>query len=179
MKEFKEIINEIETTGSQISDQEVSGLVNQIQQAKHIFVAGAGRSGLMIRAFANRLLHLGYSVSVVGEINSPHTKEGDLLLIASGSGETSSLINQAKTAKENKVKIALITTNTTSTLGHLADAYLIIPAHSKKDASQTLQPMGALFEQTSLLLFDSLVLYLMKQKNETNESMKKRHADLE
>ncbi|MBX4133436.1 hypothetical protein JMI89_07315 [Frischella sp. Ac48] len=49
--------------------------LNYITQAKHIFVAGASRSGLMINAFANRLLHLGYSVSIVGEINSPYSHQ--------------------------------------------------------------------------------------------------------
>ena len=81
----------------------------------------------MIRAFANRLLHLGYSVSLVGEISSPHTKSGDLFLIGSGSGETTSLVNQAKIAKDNGVVIGLFTTNSSSTLGEIADQVVIIP----------------------------------------------------
>ncbi|MGC3666964.1 6-phospho-3-hexuloisomerase, partial [Enterococcus faecalis] len=67
--------------GNEISDQQVDRMTKAIQRANHIFLAGAGRSGLMIRAFANRLLLLGYSVSLVGEISSPHTKSGDLFLI--------------------------------------------------------------------------------------------------
>ena len=82
MKFFNEIIDEVLTIGNEISDQQVDRMTKAIQGANHIFLAGAGRSGLMIRAFANRLLHLGYSVSLVGEISSPHTKSGDLFLLA-------------------------------------------------------------------------------------------------
>lgn len=134
----------------------------------------------MIRAFANRLLHLGYSVSLVGEISSPHTKSGDLFLIGSGSGETTSLVNQAKIAKDNGVVIGLFTTNSSSTLGEIADQVVIIPTQSKQSKDEALQSMGSLFEQTSLFLYDSIIiLNLMEKTGETNQTMKTRHADLE
>lgn len=179
VKYFNEIIDDVLLAGNRIKDSEVDELVLAIQEARHIFTAGAGRSGLMIRAFANRLLHLGYSVSVVGEISSPHTKTGDLLIIGSGSGETKSLINQAKIAETNNVKVMLITTNSESSLGKIADGMIVIPAKSKQDDLTTLQPMGSQFEQTSLFLYDSMILTLMEKKNETNGTMKERHADLE
>lgn len=179
MKFFNEIIDEVLSAGNEINENEVDTLVSSILSAKHIFVAGAGRSGLMIRGFANRLLHLGYSVSVVGEISSPHTRPGDLFIIGSGSGETTSLINQANIAINNGVQIALITTNPDSSLGKMADTIVVIPAKSKKDAEQTLQPMGSQFEQTTLFLYDSLILTLMEKTGENNQTMKQRHADLE
>lgn len=179
MKFFNEIIDEVLLVGNEINENEIDTLVSLILSAKHIFVAGAGRSGLMIRGFANRLLHLGYSVSVVGEISSPHTKSGDLFIIGSGSGETTSLINQAKIAKNNNVRLALITTNPNSLLGEMADNTVVIPAQSKKNSTQTLQPMGSQFEQTSLFLYDSLILTLIEKTGETNQTMKQRHADLE
>ncbi|HBL1458124.1 TPA: 6-phospho-3-hexuloisomerase [Enterococcus faecium] len=179
MKFFNEIIDEVLTIGNEISDQQVDQMTKAIQSANHIFLAGAGRSGLMIRAFANRLLHLGYSVSLVGEISSPHTKPGDLFLIGSGSGETTSLVNQAKIAKDNGVVIGLFTTNSSSTLGEIADQVVIIPAQSKQSKDETLQPMGSLFEQTSLFLYDSIILNLMEKTGETNQTMKTHHADLE
>ena len=54
MKFFNEIIDEVLTIGNEISDQQVDRMTKAIQGANHIFLAGAGRSGLMIRAFANR-----------------------------------------------------------------------------------------------------------------------------
>lgn len=181
MKFFNEIIDEVLSVGTEISETEVDQMITAIQTSKHIFLAGAGRSGLMIRGFANRLLHLGYSVSIVGEISSPHTQPGDLFLIGSGSGETTSLINQAKIAKDNGVAIGLFTTNRTSTLGKMADFLVVIPAQSKQSTSEveTLQPMGSLFEQTTLFLYDSIILNLMEKIGETNQTMKPRHADLE
>ncbi|WEV40299.1 SIS domain-containing protein [Lactobacillus sp. ESL0681] len=155
-------------------------LVDNILHAKHILVSGAGRSELMGRAFANRLVHLGLSVNVVGDITCPHTQENDLLLLISGSGETKKLLVEAQQAVDNHVKVAAITANSSSSLGKIADDILVIPAQSKKSKIMTSsQPMGALFEQASLLVCDSLVLNLMQKLGETNESMSARHADIE
>lgn len=175
MKKFHQILNEIATMGQQIDPNTFNRFLNYITKAKHIFVAGAGRSGLMINAFANRLLHLGYSVSIVGEISSPHSQPADLLIISSGSGETLRLIEQAKLAKANQVNIALITSNIASSLAKLADCVITIPS----GMLTSIQPMGSLFEQTSLILTDSMVLCLMAQQAETSQSMKARHADIE
>lgn len=175
MKKFTTIIDEIHTLQQYIDEQSLKQLAQCVGQANHIFLAGAGRSGLMISAFANRLMHLGYSVSMVGEISSPHSKKDDLMIISSGSGETARLINQAKLAKANQVKIAVITTNKDSTLAQLADCVIAIPVNEVHST----QPMGSLYEQTSLLLCDSLVLALMAQNGETSQTMRARHADIE
>lgn len=75
------ILHELENNALKIDDSQAAQFISQIRNARHIFLQGAGRSGIAIRAFANRLLHLGFSVSVVGEISSPHTQPGDLLII--------------------------------------------------------------------------------------------------
>ena len=91
------ILHELESNALKIDDAQAAQFISQIRNARHIFfVREAGRSGIAIRAFANRLLHLGFSVSVVGEISSPHTQPGDLLIIGSGSGETTSLKSLAQ-----------------------------------------------------------------------------------
>lgn len=167
------IISELSSLADNIDHAEFNGLVDSIIQAGHIFLAGAGRSGQMINAFANRLMHLGLSVSVVGEISAPHSRENDLMIVGSGSGETRRLINQVETAKKSGVRIALITTASDSTLAGLADCVMTIPA------GNSVQPMGSLFEQASLLTYDSLVLTLMEKLNETAQTMKQRHADIE
>lgn len=89
------------------------------------------------------------------------------------------MINQAEISRKNDMKIALITANSESSLAKMADCIVKIPSNSKYDTSEALQPMGSGFEQVSLLLYDSIVLYLMEKKGETNESMKLRHADME
>ncbi|BDH45867.1 6-phospho-3-hexuloisomerase [Salmonella enterica subsp. enterica serovar Choleraesuis] len=173
MKNFTLVTDELTALIGRIDPLEFDQLIYAITHAGHIYLAGAGRSGQMVGAFANRLMHLGFTVSMVGEISSPHSRQNDLMIIGSGSGETQRLINQAGIAKKNGVRIALITTAGESTLARLADCKLIIPA------TDSVQPMGTLFEQASLLVYDSIILALMARLNETADSMKRRHADIE
>lgn len=165
-------------------EEQLEQLVAAILTAHHIFLAGAGRSGVAIRGFANRLMHLGLSVSLVGDITSPHSQSGDLLIVGSGSGETESLVSLSKKAQRNGVKVALITMDTESTIGTLADINVALPGVSPKVKNQgqlitSIQPMGSAFEQICLLTYDGIVLELMDRMRENSESMFGRHADLE
>lgn len=184
MKNYSlDILTELMRNAEKINTNEIVNFLKQIRQAKHIFLGGAGRSGIAIMAFANRLMHLGFSVSLIGEISSPHSQKGDLLIICSGSGETGSLKSLAEKAKNNEVKIALVTMKKNSTIGKLADTVLVLPGTTKednhRDENQFAQPMGSAFEQLAFLTFDSLVLNLMDETGETSRSMFKRHADFE
>lgn len=177
-----DILTELTTNARQIDTDQLPETIELLKNANHIFLAGAGRSGIAIQAFANRLLHLGFSVSLVNEITSPHSKAGDLLIVCSGSGETSSLVSLAKKASVNQVKILLFTMNASSTIQSLADQVLILPGQikdQKKDAGVFSQPMGSAFEQLAFLTFDSIVLELMDQLEETSDTMYARHADFE
>lgn len=183
MENLKNIIAELSANAEKIDRAEVVNFANEIMNAKHIFLTGAGRSGVVIRAFANRLMHLGFSVSVLGEISSPHSKSGDLVIICSGSGETASLVSLAEKAKCVGVNVALVTMKPESSIGKLSSACVKLPGATKdentRDENTFSQPMGSSFEQLALLTFDSLILDLMKIKNETSETMFKRHADFE
>ena len=107
MKKYSLVLKELSSLVDKIDEKEFSTLVDSIITAGHVFLAGAGRSGQMINAFANRLMHLGLSVSVVGEISAPHSRKNDLMIVGSGSGETQRLINQVKIAKNNGVRSSL------------------------------------------------------------------------
>ncbi|MHA6603773.1 6-phospho-3-hexuloisomerase [Aerococcus urinae] len=180
----KEILEELLHNVSYENDDQLNDLVDAILAANHIFLTGAGRSGVAIRGFANRLMHLGFSVSVIGEITSPHTQEGDLLIVGSGSGETDSLVSTSKKAKKNGVKIAILTMDVESTIAQLADVVVLLPGvspklqHSGMDIT-SIQPMGSAFEQLLLLTGDGIILELMDRTGETSDSMFARHADLE
>lgn len=176
---YKKIFQELERNSEFISDSDINKFVNTIIDAKHIFLAGAGRSGVVIQAFGNRLMHLGKSVSIVGEISSPHTQRGDLLIICSGSGETTSLKELSKKAVENDVSVALVTTNEFSSIGRLSDTVLELKGATKISQEGSIQPMGTAFEQLSFITFDLLVLKLMEKLGETPETMIARHANLE
>lgn len=178
------ILKELTSNLEYICDEQLEILTEYILKADHIFTAGTGRSGAAMRAFTNRLMHLGLSVSNVGEISCPHTCEGDLLLIGSGSGETESLVVMAKKAKRNGVQIALVTMDADSTIGKLADVIVVLPGVSPKVKNEeaqrsSIQPMGSAFEQIAFLTYDGIVLELMDKMQETSEIMFGRHADLE
>ena len=178
------ILNELVTSSSKIEEQQVQQLVKAIGESSNIFLVGKGRSGVAIQGFANRLMHLGLSAHMIGEISTPHSKAGDLLIIGSGSGETEALIAIASKAKKSGVKIALITMSENSTLGKMADTLVILTGASPKlkddsKAVKSIQPMGSLFEQLSFLTYDAVILELMKVLNQNSDEMFQRHADLE
>ncbi len=88
----------------------------------------------------------------------------------------------AQKAKDIEAKLSLVTINPESTIGKLAQPSVKLPGSPKeKEKSQyeTIQPMASLFEQTLLLLFDSVILKLMEKKGLNSSTMFTRHANLE
>jgi 6-phospho-3-hexuloisomerase len=179
MSQIEKIIAEVEPIVCAVKESELDELATAILGAGRVFVAGAGRSGLMIRAFANRLMHLGIPVGVVGEVSCPHTRPGDLLIVGSGSGETGSLVDMARRASLADVRVALVTCSPSSTIASMADVVVTIPAQAKGADQASVQPMASSFEQSCLLTYDALVLDLMERTGETGQTMYARHADLE
>jgi 6-phospho-3-hexuloisomerase len=149
-----------------------------LDKAARIFVAGAGRSGLIARFFAMRLVHSGYDVSVVGEIVTPSIKKGDLLIIISGSGETEQLIAFTKRAKEIGATIILITAKSGSTIGDMADAVFQI-GRSEQYGKILGMPMGTVFELSTLLFLEATISHIIHEKGIPEEVMRERHANLE
>ena len=187
MSEYRPLVNtlvtEVSTALGSIDSGDVLELEQLILQAPHLFLGGTGRSGLCMRAFAMRLMHLGLSVHVLGDVTTPGITENDLLLIGSGSGRTTSLVQVATLAKALKAKVALITATRLSPIGAMADRIVEINAPTPKAAAVTrsfsIQPMGTLFEQTLGLLLDIIVLQLMGELSVSAEQMFARHANLE
>ncbi|MBP1154319.1 MULTISPECIES: 6-phospho-3-hexuloisomerase [unclassified Paenibacillus] len=177
-----EIIKELQRSVDLISDEEAERLADQILQSKKIFAAGAGRSGLMVKSFVMRLMQMGFEAYVVGETVTPNLEKDDLFIIGSGSGETKSLVPMAQKAKSLEGIVAAITIFPDSVIGTLSDITVKLPG-SPKDRSdgsyKTIQPMGALFEQTLLLFFDAVILKLMEKKGLDSGTMFGRHANLE
>jgi len=146
--------------------------------ARRIFISGAGRSKLVGNFFAMRLMHGGYDVSVVGEITTPSIKEGDLLIIISGSGETEQLIAFTKRAKQIGAKIVLISAKSSSTIGDLADAVFQVGT-SELYGKVKGMPMGTVFELSTLCFLEALISHIIWEKGIPEEEMRTRHANLE
>ncbi len=172
------IIDKISGILAATDDSYDQKLTNLLDQAKRVFVSGAGRSGLISRFFAMRLMHSGYDVSVVGEIVTPSIKAGDLLIIISGSGETEQLIAFTKKAKEIGAKILLISAKSDSTIGDLADAVFQVGTSDLYGKVKGM-PMGTVFELSTLFFLEAIISHIIHEKGIPEEEMRSRHANLE
>ena len=97
---------------------------------------------------------------------------------------TASLVSDCKKAKAQKAIIATLTICPEAPIGEMADAIITIPGATQKNAEHTNdvvteQPGGNLFEQLSWLIYDSIVMDLMPILGETEDTMFKRHANME
>ncbi|YCK79631.1 6-phospho-3-hexuloisomerase (plasmid) [Arthrobacter sp. D3-18] len=175
------IQEEIAATLAGVDTQQLAKVAGLVENADRIFVSGAGRSGLVLRMAAMRLMHLGLTVHVAGDTTTPAIAAGDLLLVASGSGTTSGIVMSAETASGVGARIAAITTNPDSPLAKLADAVVVVPAAQKTDhgSSVTKQYSGSLFEQTLFLATESVFQTLWETTDEPADKLWLRHANLE
>ncbi|WP_438720140.1 6-phospho-3-hexuloisomerase [Enterococcus sp. AZ103] len=183
MNEYEEqIVKEISQSLEKISNDEFDQALDLVESSPKVFVLALGRAGFAIKSFAMRLMHMGKEAYVIGETITPNFEKNDLLVIASGSGETKQFIQMAEKAQGFGGKVLAFTGNGTSTLAKLSDAKVVIPAPSKNVQESdftSVQPMASLYEQSVLLLGDSIVLGLMEKSDKENEEMFKRHSNLE
>ncbi len=153
-------------------------LTAMLDEAGRIFIAGAGRSKLVGNFFAMRLVHGGYNVNVVGEIVTPSIQAGDLLIVISGSGETEQMVAFTKSAKKIGAKIMLISAQSKSTIGDMADGLFQI-GKSELYGKVVGMPMGTVFELSTLVFLESTISHIIHEKGIPEEVMRSRHANLE
>ncbi|MBQ9480359.1 MAG: SIS domain-containing protein [Selenomonadaceae bacterium] len=159
MAKINSIINELEAAAPQVLDDKVDAMIDAVSNHERVFVYGTGRSGLMLKAFAMRLMQLGLTAYVVGETTTPSVKRGDLLVIASASGETDTVVSAVSKAVKGGVDVAAITGNHESSVSRLVKPLVTIDSSTKfSTSSASAQPLGSLFEQMLLLYFDSIAL---------------------
>lgn len=185
---YRKILQKITDITDRINPEEFTKFVQTIKNAPRVYVVGAGRSGLVAKAFAMRLVHLGIKVFVVGETVTPALREGDILLAVSGSGRTALVIETAKAAKALKGKVVAITSDPDSPLAQLADLVVVIPSKTLPKQyfhyevgelmGPSLTPLGTLFEVSTLIFFEACVAELMRQLGVREEEMRKVHANI-
>jgi 6-phospho-3-hexuloisomerase len=177
------ILEEVRSTLDLVEALEADALAEEILRAGRVYVAGAGRSGLVASCFAMRLVHLGLAAHVVGEATAPGIGPGDLLVVASGSGRTRTVLAQAEAASSRGARVAAVTAHGASPLARAADVVVAIPCAPYvgrgKGAGATAQPGGTLFEQALLLFFDGMFLDLAARTGWSAKALKYRHSNLE
>lgn len=162
-------------------DAQVETLLDMIEAAKNVFVGGVGRSGLMTKAFAMRLMHIGFSSYVVGETTTPAIAPDDLLIVASGSGRTRMTLALVEAAAARGARTAVITGHEDSPVAQAADhiVHLHAPVVFLNHDRPTRQPPGSLFEQCLLAQGDAMILMLMHRRGVSEELIRSRHTKFE
>jgi 6-phospho-3-hexuloisomerase len=168
------IIKSVQTTlESDIEDTDK--FVDLIIGSRKIFIYGVGRSGLIAKAFAIRLVQMGLEVFFVGETVTPFVEEGNLVIIVSYTGETMSAIQTANIVRRVGAKVVTVTANNHSKLA--AASNLVIEIHPPKDDDRKrLAPLGTLFEVATLIYLDGIVASMMEKLGQSEGAMRKRHA---
>jgi len=186
---LKDVGESVRTIPADQIEKMISVLLDGMK--KKVLIIGTGRSGLVGRSFAMRLMHLGYDVHVLGETITPAIGRNDIVIAISGSGATVLPVTSAKIAKKVGAFIIAITAKPGSSLARIADQVVHIKAKSKaakqKDfflrqivgEHESLAPLGTLFEISATIFLDSLIVELMRRLGRTEGELMARHATVE
>ncbi len=168
------ILDEIRAALSAVREAEVGDLRAALRQASAVFVTGEGRSGLVGRCFAMRLMHLGLRAHVIGETITPALGVGDVLLAISRTGESEVTCGRARLAASRGARVAAITAAREPALARTAHLMLLIPV-----ASSSEQYGGSGFEQAALIALEAIALQLQTELGQSARDMDERHATVE
>jgi 6-phospho-3-hexuloisomerase len=191
----EEILQGITRAVNAIDPSQVETLLDTIMNVKRdgkkALVVGAGRSGLVGKAFAMRLMHVGIGVYVMGETITPAIGEGDIVIIISGSGSGAMSTTAARMAKRLGSIIFAVTSYPDSELAQISDHLVVVPGREtvaeESDYQsrqllgehESLAPMGTLFEDTCAVFLDGLIAELMVRLKVSEASMREKHSTIE
>jgi len=178
MEVFNIILEEITSVINKVEKQDFDKALNAISKEKRIFVDGEGRSGLMAKGFAMRLMHLGYEVFVIGETITPALKEKDLFIAVSGSGKSVNVVSDTKKAKTVGCEVIAFTSNLNSELALISDIVVTVPGTVKGDKGEkrgSVQLLSSLFDQSIHIVLDGVCLCLSRRDNISNDTATNGH----
>lgn len=191
----EEIISGVKHSIEELNRKEVERLIQLLLGAKDkkIFVVGMGRSGFVARAFALRLMNLGFNVYFLGETITPAAEKGDVLIAISGTGSTKMVLTASTTAKEISATVVAVTSFPESPLGQIADHIVTLKGRTKMGwpreedylarqltgEREPLTPLGSIFENNCMVFLDGLIVEMMHRLGTTEEELRRRHATIE
>ncbi len=187
------IVKEISDILNNIPPNQTSNLINQIIKSNRIFLVAIGRVNLSLQCFGKRLAHLGFKVELVGSLTEKPATKKDLLIVASGSGESLIPLHITKKAKSIGCKILHITSSKRSSIRKIADYVVELKAPTKivsniktkeslsDSASKTksIQPMSTLFDQVLHIYGDIVSVQIIEKLRLNKINLWKNHANLE
>lgn len=190
-----EIVSGAKKAIDEMDEKQVENMIHMILEAKDkkIFVVGMGRSGFVGRAFALRLMNLGFNVYFLGETITPAAGKDDLVIAISGTGMTKLVVSAASAAKDVGASIVAITSYKDSQLGELADQLVLVKGRTKMGwpreedylsrqilgEREPLSPLGSIFENNCMVFLDGLIVELMYRMKKNENDLKMRHATIE
>ncbi len=186
------VLSNIKEIIGQIDEREIEEMVQTILESRDrkILLLGSGRSGFVGKAFALRLMHLGFNIYVSGETITPALSPDDLIIAISGSGVTRTVVAQAEVAKEIGAKVIAITSHPDSPLAKYADRLVVVKGRSKIDVEPDYErrqiigrydptPLGTMFELSAMVFLDCVVADLIRRLGVTEVDLRKKHATVE
>ena len=189
----KIVLKEISETILNIDEKQTNDLIIQIIKSKRIFLIAIGRVNLALQCFGKRLSHLGFKIELVGSLTEKPATKKDLLIVASGSGESIVPLNIVIKAKKIGCKILHITSAKKSSIRKIANYVVELNAPTKKtkhsikeslsdSASKTkisIQPMSTLFDQALHIYGDIVSVQIIEKLRLKKINLWKYHANLE
>jgi 6-phospho-3-hexuloisomerase len=177
------IHEEVTAVLSRVDPEQVQSALDLIQKTRKIALYAGGREGLMMRALAMRLFHLGYDVSVVGDMTAPFLTNGDLLILSVGPGYISTVDALRSVAQRDGATVLCLTAQPDGKTAAAADKIVYLPAQTMADDTSgkatSILPMGSLYELVLFVLSEIVVLELLKRTGSTFGEARDRHTNLE
>ena len=177
------ISEEVSAVLSRVDGEQMQTFLDLIQQALKIALYAGGREGLMIRALTMRLFHLGYDVSVVGDMTAPFLTTGDLLILSVGTGYVATVDALRSVAQRDGATVLCLTAQPEGATALAADKIVYLPAQTMADdtggKATSVLPMGSLYELVLFVFSEIVVLELLKRTGRTFGQARDRHTNLE
>lgn len=184
VEKYETMLKEYHRVFETLDQESMKLFIELIKKHNKIFCVGVGREGMMTRALAMRLMHMGKEVHWIWDDTTPRIGEGDLLIATLGDGCIGHIDYVCRRAKEAGAFICVVTGSPSGkTAKEVADQVFFIPAcvyRGTDPVVPSFQPMGNLFEQCLLMVFDIIVMTLVDEiPGLTFEKMSMRHRNIE
>lgn len=180
---LKTAIGEVEGVFSPSTFQHLDDICEKLSKATSVVCYGVGREGLVLKSLTMRLMHVGIQSYFVGDMNVPPVGDKDLFLVSAGPGHFSTVEALSKIASASGTQVITFTAQENSVF-KVPNQYVVnIQARTMandldKSITQVL-PMGSLYEVALFLYFEILILRLRDFLEESPNSMRERHTNLE
>lgn len=178
---FPRALAELSDAVAAIDPSAIDAAAALIARSGAIMAYGCGREALMLRGLVMRLHHLGLRACMQGDMAAPPLGPGDLFLCSAGPGELSTVTALMHTARGAGAQVLFLTAEPGTPAASLATQVLHVPAMTmaRDRTTDTLLPMGSIYEGALFLLFEILVLDLRDRLGETAATMRARHTNME